>query len=427
MKNYDTLLMDLGLDVELHGRLTGSVGRHFEEMVLSQKNRPRAMAYFDGVIHAAHGERVQELVNAKTEGKKIAGTFCIYVPEEIAMAVDVIPVPLCGGTHFSIPYAEKTFPRDICPLVKSTLGMAFSKTCPYAPIKDLAVGETTCDAKKKTWEVLAGKVHFHVMEVPQKKEEQNRQVWLHEVRSFAQRMEAVSGNKLTADRLISAVAVMNRKRETLQRFSELRAAARPPISGLDALVVYQAMLMDDPERYTGRLKELNAELDERVRKGVSPYPQTVKRVMVSGCPSVSGNWKLHHVIESAGGAVVADETCTGSRYFLNPVEDSSDGVDGLIERITDRYMKINCSCFTPNEDRIRDVQAMADRYRIDGVVQYVLQYCHTYNIEAIRVEAALKKMGVPQIKIETDYSPEDTGQLSTRIEAFLEQIGQKSG
>ena len=157
MHEHDKMWEELGLDVELHHQLLESIGKNYHNTVESQKNRPQSMAYFDGVIHASHGDRVKELIDAKNRGEKIAGTFCIYVPEEIAMAVDVIPLPLCGGTNFSVPYAEKMFPRDICPLVKSTLGLAFSKTCPYAPIKNMAVGETTCDAKKKTWEILAGK------------------------------------------------------------------------------------------------------------------------------------------------------------------------------------------------------------------------------------------------------------------------------
>jgi benzoyl-CoA reductase/2-hydroxyglutaryl-CoA dehydratase subunit BcrC/BadD/HgdB len=424
-EDYTKMWKDMGLDVDLHRRLVDSVGRQFGETVMTQKNRPAGMGYFDHVIHAAHGERVRELIDAKERGLKIAGTFCIYVPEEIAMALDVIPVPLCGGTNFSIPYAEKTFPRDICPLVKSTLGMAFSKTCPYAPIKNIAVGETTCDAKKKTWDILAGKVHFHVMEVPQKKEDPDRAVWLAEVKRFTEEMKSLSGRKLEKSRLEEAVRVMNGKRSALQAFSELRGADRPPVSGLDALVVYQCMLMDEPVRFTEKLMSLNEELSIRVQEGVSPFPPDVRRILVSGCPSVSGNWKLHHLIESSGAAVVADETCTGSRYFADLVENSRDGVEGMLERIADRYMKINCSCFTPNEGRIDDVRRMAATFRVHGVVQYILQYCHTYNIEAVRVASALKKAGIPQIAVETDYSSEDTGQLATRIEAFLEQIGQQ--
>jgi len=84
-------------------------------------------------------------------------------------------------------------------------------------------------------------------------------------------------------------------------------------------------------------------------------------------------------------------------------------------------MKIDCACFSPNEERIENILRLAKEYRVHGVVQYVLQYCHGYNVEALNVARALKEEGIPGLKIETDYSEEDTGQLRTRIEAFLER------
>jgi benzoyl-CoA reductase/2-hydroxyglutaryl-CoA dehydratase subunit BcrC/BadD/HgdB len=144
--------------------------------------------------------------------------------------------------------------------------------------------------------------------------------------------------------------------------------------------------------------------------------------MVSGCPSVMGNWKVHHLIEAAGAAIVVDESCTGTRYFENLVGGTATDLDAQLTAIADRYLKINCSCFTPNNERLDDVKRLARDSKVDGVVQYVLQYCHTYNVEAMRVDAALKAAGIPSLKIVTDYSEEDSGQLRTRIEAFLERL-----
>jgi benzoyl-CoA reductase/2-hydroxyglutaryl-CoA dehydratase subunit BcrC/BadD/HgdB len=185
----------------------------------------------------------------------------------------------------------------------------------------------------------------------------------------------------------------------------------------------QGALNDEPVRFTQNLEILNDELAERVAAGVSPFQKGAKRVMVSGCPSVMGNWKVHSLVEQAGAAIVADESCTGSRYFEHLVDETAQGLDAQLTVIADRYLKVNCSCFTPNSERLDDVKRLAQDFRADGVVHYVLQYCHTYNVEAIRVEAALKAANVPSLKIVTDYSEEDAGQLRTRIEAFLEQLG----
>jgi benzoyl-CoA reductase/2-hydroxyglutaryl-CoA dehydratase subunit BcrC/BadD/HgdB len=422
MADHRKLWTDLGMDVELHEKLLDALGMKYEQVILSQPNRPEHMAYFDHAVHESHGGRVQEIVDAKKQGTKMIGTFCIYVPDEIILAAGAIPVALCGGTAFSIPHAERTFPRDICPLVKSTLGLAFSRTCPYAPIKDLAVGETTCDAKKKTWDILAQKVHFHVLEVPQKKTDQARDLWLEEVRQFKDRVEELTGTTVEPEVLSDKIRLINRKRRLLQELNDLRKGPLPPISGKDALTVAQVALIDKPERFCNELEALVAELRERVEHGVSPFADGAPRVLVAGSPSVMGNWKAHDIIETSGGAVVCDESCTGTRYFEHLVDESGTTVDDQLAALADRYFRIDCSCFSPNNERIDRVLQLVEEYRADAVVQYILQYCHGYNIEAIRIRGALKKAGVPSLEIETDYSEEDTGQLGTRLEALLEGI-----
>ncbi len=423
MARSDELLKDLGLDVDLHRRIFDAVDRNFRETVLAQKIRPARMAYFDGVIHEAHGGRVREIIERRAAGDKLIGTFCIYVPEEIVLALGAIPVALCGGTSLSIPYAEKLLPRDICPLVKSTVGLALSNTCPYSPIEDLAVGETTCDAKKKTWDLLAKNGDLYVIELPQKKGARDRDLWFEEVCQFKTRLERLTGRTLDPERLAGAVRLMNRKRRALARLNDFRKEANPPLSGLDALVVMQGALLDDAIRFTERLEALNDELEDRVRRGIGVASERAKRIMISGCPSVLGNWKLHALVESAGAIVVCDETCTGSRYYENLVEEDRSGLEAQIAAIADRYLKIECSCFSPNAERIDSILRLAREHRVHGVVQYVLQYCHTYNVEAVAVAAALKDAGVPSLKVVTDYAESDTGQLRLRVDAFLEGLG----
>ncbi|OGC43855.1 3-hydroxyacyl-ACP dehydratase, partial [candidate division WOR-3 bacterium RBG_13_43_14] len=371
MNDYDKMWQEMGLDVPLHNEVLRSIDQTFKRTVGSQENRPTGIAYFDNVLHESHGGRVKELLELKSKGNKTVGTFCIYVPEEIVMAAGLVPIALCGGTQFSVPYAEKTFPRDICPLVKSTLGLAFSKTCPYAPLKSMAVGETTCDAKKKTWDILAKKVNFHVMEIPQKKGVLDVDLWRTEVGNFKDKIEELAGSKIDRKLLAEKIKIMNQKREALRLLNEYRKNDLPPISGLDTLVVMQAALNDEPVRFTKALETLNDELAARVKKGISPFPKQAKRIMVSGCPSVMGNWKVHWLIENSGAVVVCDETCTGSRYYENLVDETPDGIDTQIKALADRYMKINCSCFTPNEERIEGVINKTKEFNIHGVVQYI--------------------------------------------------------
>jgi benzoyl-CoA reductase/2-hydroxyglutaryl-CoA dehydratase subunit BcrC/BadD/HgdB len=422
MQDSESLLSSLRLNMPLFEEMQSFTGKKYEEMILNQANRPASMSYFDHAVLESERARIGEIIEAREHGAKMIGTFCIYVPDEIVYAASAIPVALCGGTSLSVPYAERKFPRDICPLIKSTLGRAFSRTCPYAPLEDMGVGETTCDAKKKTWDILSQKSRFHILELPQKKNGRDAGLWREEVREFRDAVENLTGNKVTSEKLGDSIRLMNRKRKLLLELNEFRKLPLPPISGRDALVVMQVALNDERERFCNRLEALVNEIHSRAGNEISQFPEGTVRVLVTGCPSVMGNWKLHSIIETSGAAVVCDESCTGTRYFERMVDENAKTAEDMIDAIADRYFKINCSCFTPNNERIEHVVELAKEYKADVVIQYVLHYCHTYAIEAMRITEALKTAGIPSMVIETDYSDEDEGQLRTRIEALLERV-----
>ena len=152
-------------------------------------------------------------------------------------------------------------------------------------------------------------------------------------------------------------------------------------------------------------------------------PKGAPRVLISGTPMTIPNWKLHDTIEKSGAVVVTEESCTGTRYFtdLVDIKDASSS-DDLIRSIAEKYMHINCACFTPNDERIEDLVRLAREYSADGVIYYVLQFCHEFNTEYAKVERVMRAEGIPVIKIETDYSDSDRGQLKTRIETFVDML-----
>jgi benzoyl-CoA reductase/2-hydroxyglutaryl-CoA dehydratase subunit BcrC/BadD/HgdB len=169
------------------------------------------------------------------------------------------------------------------------------------------------------------------------------------------------------------------------------------------------------------LNALCDELDKRVAAGHGVAPAKAPRILISGSPMAIPNWKLHHLIESLGAVVVCEESCTGTRFFSDLVEPAHKSLDAQLKAIADRYMNIHCACFTPNDERMDDVVRLAREYQVDGVIHYNLMFCHTYANEAVRMEKRLKQENIPILRVETDYG-DDSGQLKTRIEAFLEII-----
>ncbi|MCI5181716.1 MAG: 2-hydroxyacyl-CoA dehydratase [Candidatus Electrothrix sp. AW1] len=422
VKAYPELWQSLDMDVERVTKACQMLGQVYEQSFLSQQNRPEGMAYFDEMIAELHGERIKELLAAKAEGRPVVGTFCVYIPEELVLAAGGICIGLCGGSQGSIPDAEKTLPRNICPMVKSAYGFKAGRICSYFQVADFLYGETTCDAKKKTWELLDRLIPTHVMEIPQCKRPHSIALWQEEVQAFKTKMEETTGKAMTEENLAQAIQVMNNKRRALQRLNTLRHHTPSPISGKDSLLIEQIAFYDDPLRFTQQLNTLCDELDQRVQNQVSVQSQQAARVMLAGAPMALPNWKIHNLVEGAGAVIVNEESCVGTRYFKDLIDESVTGMDKMLTALTDRYKEIDCSCFTPNNERIDQVIKEFHESKAQGIIHYSLQFCHTYNIEEVRIREACEQEGIPYLSLESDYSLEDMGQLQTRIEAFLEQL-----
>jgi len=423
-EKYTKMWEALGLDISAHDGLLKVLGQFYGDIYLSQDKRLKGMEYMDFVLSEVHGLRIQELQEAKAAGRKIVGTFCVFVPEELVWAANGICVGLCAGAEIGKESAEKILPRNTCALIKSFVGFKLSKLCPYIESCDLVVGETTCDGKKKAYEIFEEYVPLHVMELPQMKRDVDRDLFKGEVLRFKGKIEEITGQEITAGRLKEAIRLINNRRRVLQRLNKLRAASPSPISGRDALLINQISFYDDPPRFTKNINALCDELEKRVVAGEGIVQNGVPRLMMSGCPMAVPNWKLPFVVESSGAVIVGEESCIGTRNTRDLVDEGGQSVDEMIDAIVDRYMRIDCACFTPNPERLDHIVEMAKELKADGVIHYALQFCHPYTVEAYKVEKALEKANIPLLKIETDYSMEDVEQLKTRVEAFVEQVKQ---
>jgi benzoyl-CoA reductase/2-hydroxyglutaryl-CoA dehydratase subunit BcrC/BadD/HgdB len=425
--DYHVMWKELGLDLRAHDALLEVLGKAYGDIFLTQENRPGAMEYFNFVIGEVHGLRVKELVEARAHGRKVIGSFCLFVPEELILAVDGISIGLCAGASFATEEAEKMLPRTTCALIKSFFGFKLAKVCPYIEVSDMIVGENTCDGKKKAYEIFGNLVdYFYAMDLPQTKSEAGKGLLKAEYVRFAEALEALSGRKMTAEGLKKGMRTVNDKRRVLQRLNALRAADPAPISGLDALLINQLSFFDDPARFTGAVTSLCDELDERVGKGQGAFPKGRPRIVLSGCPMAIPNWKVPMIVESSGAVIVAEESCVGERGTRWLTTESGDTVEALIDSIVERTFQIDCAIFTPNPSRLEAVKEMVKSRSADGVIHYSLQFCQPYQVESQGVEKELEKAGVPVLRIDTDYSTEDLGQLKTRVEAFVERISRKS-
>lgn len=423
MGDNHTMWKDLGMDVEKHDLLCEALPQAFGDVFLSQENRPKGMDYFNMVVADIHGIRPAELLEHQKNGGKVVGSFCIHVPDEVVLAAGAIATGLCSGSQFWVPGGEKKLPTATCPLIKASLGARFDRTCPFFRICDLFVGETTCDGKKKAWEILAEDAPMYIMDIPQMKRSEDFEKWKKEIQLYMKKLEELTGKKITEGSLREAIVTVNNKRKALQRLYDFRKLENVPISGRDSLLITQIAFYDDPKRFTQMLHKLCDELDVRKEQNVSIYEKGTKRILLTGTPLAIPNWKLHTIVETTGGAVVAEEMCTGTRYCEALVDETGSDIDAMVTNLTNRYLgHINCACFTPNKGRIDDIVRLAKEYHADGVIDVNLKFCNIYDTEGYFVEKELAKRGIPCIGIETDYTDEDAEQLKTRIGAFIEML-----
>ena len=378
-----------------------------------------------GQIATLREANVVALKQAKEAGARVVGTYCLYSPAELIVASGAIPVSLCGTSQNPVPAAEKVLPRNLCPLIKSSYGFAVTDTCPYFHFSDLLVAETTCDGKKKMYELMAEIKPLHLMQLPQVQDEAALDYWIRELKRLKVRLEEEFGVEVTDEALQEAIRLCNDERRSLQSLQDVCRRRPAPISGMDLLtVLHNRGFSVDKREAIALVDRLTQELEELADAGLSPFTQTTPRILLTGVPVGIGSDKVVRLVEECGGNIVCFESC-GAYKKVEPVEE---GAPDPLRAIAERYLRIPCSCMSPNQGRFQLVERLARDFAVDGVIDLTWQGCHTYNIESWSLKRYLQeRTSLPFLQVETDYSESDTGQLKVRIEAFLEILHRVQG
>ena len=355
----------------------------------------------------------------KDKGRKVVGTFCTYTPKEVIYAADAMSVSLCSTNEETIPEAEKYLPKNLCPLVKSSYGFAVTDKCPYMYFSDIIIGETTCDGKKKMYELLGEIKDMHVMQLPYVKNEYSLALWKNEIEKLIKVLENKFNIKITDDKLKNAVRLCNEERRAIKELFDLGKLNPSPIKGSDMHeALHSSNFKFDRKLYIEEIKKLTENIKEKYSNGEIPFSKGMPRILITGCPTGGLVDKIIKQIEEAGASVVCFENCVGTKNFENLVDENKDP----IEAIAERYIDIPCSVMSPNDKRMETIKQYIEEYAIDGVVDVTLSACHTYAVETEKVRKAVESTGKSYLSIETNYSNSDAGQLRTRLEAFVEML-----
>lgn len=357
----------------------------------------------------------------KDKGEHIIGTFCTYTPNEVMYAAGLHPVSLCGTSEEPIADAEKHLPKNLCPLIKSSYGFAITDKCPYTYFSDLIVGETTCDGKKKMYELLGEIKNVHIMQLPQIQNSiASLNMWKSEIVRLKEALEEQFHVEITEEDLKRGIRLKNEERRVLRSLYELGKLQPPAISGYNMYKILESTQFTfDKEEQNNNIRTTVEKIKEEYNKGTRPVEADAKRILITGCPMGGVVDKIIKTIEDNGGVAVCFENCGGIKEKMRLVDEDKNPIDAIAEK----YLSIGCSVMTPNKERLKLLEELMDEYKADGVIDIVLQACHTYSVETKTIKDLVSgKKGIPYMAIETDYSQSDIGQVKTRIAAFIEML-----
>lgn len=353
----------------------------------------------------------------KDQGIPVVGSYCTYFPKEIPIALGAATVSLCSTSDETIGEAEKDLPRNLCPLIKSSYGFAKTDKCPYFYFSDIVVGETTCDGKKKMYEIMEEIKHMYLMELPNSQSDDALILWEKEVVKFKEYLEEMFDKKVSDDEIKKAISEENEVRKALKKLASVMKMEPTPISGHDLFkIIYGSTFKFDRKALAEELNQIH----DKIMKEYDETREKKPRILITGCPIGGATEKVIAAVENNGGVVVAFENCSGEKMFDQLVDEDD---PNIYKALAKRYLDIGCSVMTPDKNRFDLLDRMIDEYKVDGVVEMDLQACHTYIIETRNIRKFVnEEKNIPFIAVETDYSIADIGQLETRITAFLEMI-----
>ncbi len=366
-------------------------------------------------FHDLRDKSLQELLDGRKQGLRVVGTYCAYCPKELILAAGAVPVSLCGTREEPIPAAEEELPRNLCPMIKSSYGFAITDTCPYFALSELIVAETTCDGKKKMFELMDKKKPVHVMQLPNVQDsEAALKMWAGEIQRLRLRLEEQLQVTITDEAIWEAIRLVNEERQALKAVHDLNQGNPPLLPGLNLLTASWTVKFASDQREVIRLaNQLVAEKRAQAPQAKSGKP----RVLLTGCPVGIGSEKVVRLLDELGADMVAMENCSGYKTLdIVASEEHRDPIMALAEK----YLRIPCSCMSPNPHRLELLKSMLHDFQVDAVIDLTWQACHTYNIEAYDVERLVKAAGLPFLHLESDYSTSDIESLKVRIEALLE-------
>lgn len=367
-------------------------------------------------------EMFKELYEARHEyakewkektGGKVLGYFCTYVPEEILLAADVLPVRILGS-HEPQDVTEPHIFGMFCPFCRDCLAQGLKGRYDY--LDGIMIAQSCLHIRQAytSWEMHIPVPFSYYLPMPNHVQSPRALPYLRaELETFKKAVEEWTGKTITDEDLDRGIEIMNRHRRLLREAYDTRKAADPPMSGLEAMYMAVSSQMIDKTEHSDIVEESLKEL--QTRKLETP---TGERLMIIG--SENDDTTFIDMVENCGSTIVVDDHCTGSRYFWNQVEpNGEDKLQAIAKRYIDRPR-----CPTKDweeRSRIPHIMNLAKDWNVSGAILLQQKFCDPHELDIPIIKKTLEESGIPTLFLELDVTV-PVGQFQTRVEAFLEML-----
>jgi bcr-type benzoyl-CoA reductase subunit C len=372
--------------------------------------------------YADYGLRAKEL---KGESKKIIGYICSFVPLEIIAAAGCIPFRVRGNVHEPITTGNTLLETIVCPYYRSCFDLSVKQR--YDFLSGLVIPHG-CDSMVRSysaWTYSLPYSYFHFVNIPTVCDESSFEFFSAELNTFGKSLGKFAGKEITNDDLARAIQVYNASRDKVRALYEFRKADPPLLSGTELTMVLTVGSSLPVHEANALFDQVLGEIRRREKSPLKRGP----RILIDG--ACLDNIELIKLVEEVGGNVVADTICNGARDYFPRTGVGGDPIDALSHRYLD---KINCpKTYRKKEtdtferdiaSRFGDIGDYAKEFKAEGAILYVYKYCDPFGFEVPARKAYYKSINLPLLHLEDVYSAGTIGQLRTRIQAFLEMIGQ---
>jgi bzd-type benzoyl-CoA reductase N subunit len=359
--------------------------------------------------------KTADILEHKGRGGKVFGWLCTYVPEEIIHAAGALPVRITGySQEMDLEEGTAYLYVNNCSFSRSCLQLGLREGYDFL---DGVAGGSTCDGARRlfdVWRRYIPTAFHHVLTVPRKYTEAAHELYYKQIVQFKGHLEDFLGVKMGDDELRRSIATYNESRALLHKLYDLRKRSEPPITGAEALEVANASFRMPKELFNEYLRQLLDELaaSDKAYRGEA-------RLMIAG--SVMTNPEFIKSVEDLGGLVVVDDLCSTTRYWWDPVV-LGDGEDPL-RAVSRRYLNnFPCARMYPSDERFDRVLELVRDFKVDGVISQVIRYCVPYAHDMPLMVEKLKAQGIPTLSLDVEYGTSGSGQIETRVQAFLEML-----